>query len=220
MPTSKNFAWINFREWQGLKDFAWIYFRKCRDFEKYFSLKKRKTTLLSIKSFYKFSKNYKYVNNFYMFYGVWSMKASKALCDGAVWWKANSHWIYFRKCRDFEKYFSLKKRKTTLLSIKSFYKFSKNYKYVNNFYMFYGVWSMKASKALCDGAVWWKANSHCLMTYYFNCLKYAKKQRKMAKMGKIRKQVLFESPHTNFKHRRWILKFISRIATSQKFCVD
>ena len=63
MPTSKIFSWINFREWPGLKNFAWIYFREDRDFEKYFSLKKRKTTLLSLKSFYKSSKNYKYVNN-------------------------------------------------------------------------------------------------------------------------------------------------------------
>ena len=58
----------------------------------------------------------------------------------------------FREDRDFEKYFSLKKIKTTLLSIKSFYKSSKNYKYVNNIYMFDGVLSMKASKALRDGA--------------------------------------------------------------------
>ena len=79
MPTSKNFMWINFREWPGLKNFAWIYFREDREFEKYFSLKKRKTTLLSIKSFYKSSNNYKYVNNVYMFDGVWSMSASKAL---------------------------------------------------------------------------------------------------------------------------------------------
>ena len=47
MPTSKNFGWINFREFPVLKNFAWIYFREDRDFEKYFSLKKRKTTLLS-----------------------------------------------------------------------------------------------------------------------------------------------------------------------------
>ena len=70
MPTSKNFTWINFREWPGLKNFAWIYFREDREFDKYFSPKKRKTTLLSIKSFYKSSKNYKYVNKFYMFDGV------------------------------------------------------------------------------------------------------------------------------------------------------
>ena len=132
MPTSKNFVWINFREWAGLKYFAWIYFREDRDFEKYFSLNKRKTTFLSNKSFYKSSKYYKYVNNFYMFHRVWSMKASKALRDGAV-----------RR----------------------------------------------------------KRNSHCLMAYFFNCLKNAKKQRKRVKIGKIRNHVLFESPHTNFKTR-------------------
>ena len=66
MPTSNNFAWINFRERPGLKNFAWIYFREDKNFEKYFSFKKRKTTFLSIESFYKSSKNYKYVNKFYM----------------------------------------------------------------------------------------------------------------------------------------------------------
>ena len=84
MPTSKHFVWINFCEWPGLKNFAWIYFHEVRDCEKYFSLKKRKTTLLSIKSFYKFSKNYKFVNNFYMFDGVWSMEASIALGMGSL----------------------------------------------------------------------------------------------------------------------------------------
>ena len=83
MPTSKNFAWINFCEWPGKKNFTWIYFREDNDFVKYFSLKKRKTTLLSIKSFYKSSKNYKYLNNFYMFDGVWSMKVSKALSSSS-----------------------------------------------------------------------------------------------------------------------------------------
>ena len=77
MPTSKNFAWINFREWPGLKNFAWIYFREDRDFEKYFSLKKRKTALLSIKRFYKSSKNYKYVNNFYILMGFDPWKRQK-----------------------------------------------------------------------------------------------------------------------------------------------
>ena len=115
----------------------------------------------------------------------------------------NFVWIYFREDKGFEKF---KKRKTALLSIKSFYKSSKNYKYVNNFYMFDGVWSLKASKALRDGAVWWKANSRCLRTYFSHCLKYAKNQRKIVKIGKIRKHVLFESPHTNFKHRWWIFK--------------
>ena len=132
MPTSKYFAWINFREWPGLNNFAWIYIREDRGFEKF------------------------------------------------------------------------KNRKTTLLSIKS--KSSKNYKYVNNFYRFDWVWSLKASKALRDGAVWRKANSHCLMTYFFHCLKSVKKQRKRVKIGKIRKDILFESPHTNFKHRQWIFK--------------
>ena len=42
MPTSKNFAWINFRELPGLKNFAWIYFRKDRDFEIYFYQRKRR----------------------------------------------------------------------------------------------------------------------------------------------------------------------------------
>ena len=42
MTTSKHFAWINFHEWPGLMNFAWIYVREDRDFEKYFSLKKRK----------------------------------------------------------------------------------------------------------------------------------------------------------------------------------
>ena len=55
MLTLKFFAWINFREWPGLKNFAWIYFREDREFEKYFSLKKRKMILLSIKTFYKFT---------------------------------------------------------------------------------------------------------------------------------------------------------------------
>ena len=94
MQTSKNFTWINFREWPVLKNFvsnlfsrgfifAWIYFREKMDFEKYFCLKKRKTTLLSIESFYKSSKNYECVNNFYMFDGVWSMKASIALSSSS-----------------------------------------------------------------------------------------------------------------------------------------
>ena len=50
MTTSKKFAWFNFCKMTGLKNFVWIYFREDREFEKYFSLKKRKTTLLSIKS--------------------------------------------------------------------------------------------------------------------------------------------------------------------------
>ena len=53
--TLKNFSWINFREWPGLKNLALIYFREDTEFEKYVSLKKRKMTLLSIKSFYKFT---------------------------------------------------------------------------------------------------------------------------------------------------------------------
>ena len=36
MPTSKNFAWINFRELPGLRNFALIYFREDSDFEKIF----------------------------------------------------------------------------------------------------------------------------------------------------------------------------------------
>ena len=38
---------------------------------------------------------------------------------------------------------------------------------------------------------------HCLMTHFFHCLKYANKERKRVKIGKIRKHVRFESPNTN-----------------------
>ena len=166
------FAWINFREWSGLKNSAWIYFREDKNFEKYLSLKKRKTTLLSIKSFYKSSKNYKYVNNFYMFDGVWSMKASKALCS--------SSGIYSSSLSDF------RKRIDGINILEGFKTLSANWTHL------YNVGS--------ECAVWRKANSH----YFFHCLKYAKKERKRVKIWKIRRHVLFESPHTNF--RWWIFK--------------
>ena len=45
---------------------------------------------------------------------------------------------------------------------------------------------------------------------FFHCLKYTKKERKRVKIGKIRKHVLFESPHANFNMAHEFLKFISR----------
>ena len=67
--------------------------------------------------------------------------------------------------------------------------------------MFDGVWSMKASKALRDEAVWRKANSH-----------YAKKQRKRVETGKIRKHLLFESPHTLKEETFAISRFLPKFA--------
>ena len=74
--------------------------------------------------------------------------------------------------------------------------------------MFFFSWSLGSFKKYVgsEGAIWRKAISHCLMMYFFDCLKYAKKERKGGKIGKIRKHVLFESPRTNFKFCRWIVK--------------
>ena len=106
MPTSKYFAWINFRKLPGLKNFAWIYFREDRDFDQYFLPKKEMPNLAFVQRFrcrilrlYKDSDWLSLIMNkkicllpISRFFS-WSLGSFKKYVGSevAIWRKANSH---------------------------------------------------------------------------------------------------------------------------------